>query len=223
MKSILAKYKLSTLIKMHLASSGVLMLVFSSKKYNSIFGENSDVLAVLAFPCALMVFNLIDDLLIARQVAKSNALKKMVEGEILDKIPSSKSISNHAKGKALEALCADVFRARGYRVFEHDELRSMGLLPRSGDQGIDLVVQSSTETISVQIKNYSKKVNNKAVQECISSIVYYGDKFKFTGGAVVTNAGFEQSAIELAKRGNIQLLSGNDLSQLLIATRAKRA
>lgn len=90
----------------------------------------------------------------------------------------------------------------GYRV-EHTKL--------SHDQGADLVVSKFGEKIVVQAKQYSNKVNNKAVQEIVAAIKHYGaDR-----GMVITTDEFTRSAIELANSNNVDLINREKLEKMV--------
>lgn len=72
----------------------------------------------------------------------------------------------------------------------------------SGDQGADLLIYGPNgETGVVQVKLYSSKVGNKAVQEAAAARQHYSTDF----ACVVTNNFFTDSAIELAESCNVAL------------------
>lgn len=80
----------------------------------------------------------------------------------------------------------------------------------SGDQGVDVIAQKGGFQWAIQCKRYSQPVGNKAVQEAFSGAKYYGaDK-----GAVLSNAGFTESAKQLAISTGVQLLSPEDIPAL---------
>jgi Restriction endonuclease len=66
--------------------------------------------------------------------------------------------------------------------------------PATGDQGADLIAKKNGRTIIIQAKCYQGTVGNKAVQEVISALAYYGGD----EGWVVTNSFFTPSAKALA-------------------------
>ncbi|WP_088325033.1 restriction endonuclease [Bacillus cereus] len=55
------------------------------------------------------------------------------------------------------------------------------------------------KTIGIQVKRYSDKVPNKAVQEVIAGIAYY----KLDQGVVITNTYFTKQAQNQAKGTNV--------------------
>lgn len=83
----------------------------------------------------------------------------------------------------------------------------------AGDQGADLIIKrlNSKISIAVQAKNHVGKVTNRAVQEVVASITYYGAN----RGLVITNSFFTKSAIELAEVNNVDLIDGHKLERLL--------
>lgn len=80
----------------------------------------------------------------------------------------------------------------------------------SGDQGADVVAELESIKLVIQCKRYVQPVGNKAVQEVMAAKVYYGANV----AAVVATAPYTQSAIALAKKSNVLLLSHVDLPQL---------
>lgn len=102
-------------------------------------------------------------------------------------------------GQQFEWFVADVFEALGYNV------KPMGA---SGDQGVDVLLESEDETIAIQCKNYSKPVGNKPVQEIFSGSAYYGA----TEAWVVAPQGFTKGGFELAERLNVKLFDNFGIS-----------
>ncbi len=84
--------------------------------------------------------------------------------------------------------------------------------PKTGDQGADLILTSKVGAkTAVQVKRYSTKVSNGAVQEVVASKGYY----KCTAGLVVTNNYFTAPAVELAKANDIGLVDRDELKKLM--------
>lgn len=82
---------------------------------------------------------------------------------------------------------------------------------RSGDQGADLVLtRPDGFKYTVQAKFYSSKVGNKAIQEVVGSIKYYGAQ----QGVVVTNNMYTRSAYNLARANGVIIITGKKLNQL---------
>ncbi|WP_321416586.1 restriction endonuclease [uncultured Methanomethylovorans sp.] len=81
----------------------------------------------------------------------------------------------------------------------------------SGDQGADLILSKGGEKTAVQVKRYSDKVSNKAVQEVVASKGFYN----CSKAIVVTNSFFTDSAIRLANANNVELIDRNGLKYLV--------
>ena len=77
--------------------------------------------------------------------------------------------------------------------------------PKSGDQGVDLIVEGNNNRIAIQCKFYSKPVGNKAVQEISAGKDYYNCAL----GCVVSNNTFTPSARKLANSLEITLLNNS--------------
>ncbi len=101
-------------------------------------------------------------------------------------------------GVEFETHIAKLLRNQGYSV--------QGT-PVTGDQGADLVIQKDAQTIVVQAKRYAGPVGNKAVQEVIGAVSYYGA----SEGWVITNSTFTPQAKALAQKSNVRLFDGFDL------------
>lgn len=106
-------------------------------------------------------------------------------------------------GYKFEEFMKDVYEQLGYSVYH---------TPFSGDQGADLILTSKGKTkIAVQVKRYSGKVSNSAVQEVVAAKGFY----KCTEGIVVTNSYFTDSAKQLAEANFIDLVDRNELEKLI--------
>lgn len=106
-------------------------------------------------------------------------------------------------GYKFEEFMKQVYEQLGYSVYH---------TPFSGDQGADLILTSKEKTrIAVQVKRYSGKVSNSAVQEVVASKGFY----KCTEGIVVTNSYFTDSAKQLAEANLIDLVDRNELEKLI--------
>jgi hypothetical protein len=82
--------------------------------------------------------------------------------------------------------------------------------PASGDQGADIIAKKDGRIIIIQTKRNKGAVGNKAVQEVISAIQYYGGD----EGWVITNSTFTSSAKALAQKSDIKLIDGKALSRI---------
>ena len=109
---------------------------------------------------------------------------------------------NAMSGYEFEDFLSHLFESLGYDV---------RLTPTSYDQGADLILNKEDQIIAVQAKRYTKPVGNRAVQEIVAAIPFYGA----TEGWVVTTSSFTNSAINLARANNIRLLGWNELVALI--------
>jgi hypothetical protein len=80
----------------------------------------------------------------------------------------------------------------------------------TGDQGADIIASKGERRVIIQAKRYSGTVGNKAVQEVVRAIAFYGG----TEGCVVTNSTFTPSARALAQKNNIRLIDGSRFAEV---------
>ncbi|MBL8012654.1 MAG: restriction endonuclease [Candidatus Omnitrophica bacterium] len=109
---------------------------------------------------------------------------------------------NELSGVEFETHLVKILKSNGY-----EDIRGT---PGSGDQGADLIAKKDGKTIIIQAKRYQGPVSNKAVQEVISALSYYGGD----EGWVITNSSFTTSAKALAQKGKIKLIDGNSLKNI---------
>jgi len=105
------------------------------------------------------------------------------------------------KGDEFETYLSKKIREFGYEISG---------TPTTGDQGADLIAQKDGKKFVIQAKRYSSPVGNKAVQEVIGALNYYGAD----QGFVITNTTFTSSAKALAQKGKVVLIDGHDLKTL---------
>lgn len=139
-----------------------------------------------------MVLGLVIGLLIVRKLNYIERLKKSGISDI-DKM----------EGRQFEHYLGHLFKSHGYDV---------KVTQAAGDYGADLVIAKGGKKIVVQAKRYSKAVGIKAVQEAQASIAHYGASEAW----VVTNSGFTDAAIELAKSNNVKLIDREQLVELVL-------
>ncbi|MEK2647534.1 restriction endonuclease [Bdellovibrio sp. BCCA] len=120
---------------------------------------------------------------------------------------------NVAKGVALERLAADLYRSMGNKVYEQKDLKD--ILPRFGDQGLDLVIEKDNKHYIIQCKNFKKPITNKQVQELCGAMQYYKRNFNIVGGVLITTSTFKKSATDLAEQAGIQLVDMQSFSAML--------
>ena len=105
-------------------------------------------------------------------------------------------------GFEFEDFLAELYKNMGY---------SLERTPYSGDQGADLIVYKYGEKSVIQAKNYSDKVSNKAVQEVVAAKGFY----KCERAIVVTNNYFTNSAVDLARANDVELIDREGLELLI--------
>jgi restriction endonuclease Mrr len=106
---------------------------------------------------------------------------------------------NALSGVEFETWIAKLLKEKGFEV--------QGT-PTTGDQGADLIAKKDGKIVIIQAKCYQGTVGNKAVQEVIGALAYYGGD----EGWVVTNAAFTPSAKALAQKTNVRLVDGSMLN-----------
>lgn len=105
-------------------------------------------------------------------------------------------------GIEFERFCGNLFEKLGYLI-EYTKA--------SGDQGIDIIANKGFQSIGIQVKRYSEKVTNKAVQEVVAGINHY----KLQKGLVITNNYYTESAKSLAASNDV-ILWDRDVLELKI-------
>jgi len=85
---------------------------------------------------------------------------------------------------------------------------------KSGDQGVDLIVEVGSKRIAVQAKGFNDEylVNHKAVQEAFAGMAHRG----CSACAVITNTGFRKSARELAASTNCTLIGDDEFPDFVL-------
>lgn len=97
------------------------------------------------------------------------------------------------EGHSFEHFCAALLKKNGFH--------SVRVTQGSGDFGIDILAEKHGKTYAIQVKNYSKPVGIKAVQEAFLGKEYY----KCNKAVVMTNNYFTQAAKEAAKKAKVEL------------------
>ncbi|HVS89939.1 MAG TPA: restriction endonuclease [Candidatus Acidoferrum sp.] len=101
-------------------------------------------------------------------------------------------------GVEFENYIAKILHSNGYDVRG---------TPVTGDQGADLIATKNGKKVVIQAKGYQGVVGNKAVQEVMAAVQFYGAD----EGWVVTNSTFTASAKALAQSGKIRLIDRGGL------------
>jgi restriction system protein len=109
---------------------------------------------------------------------------------------------------------SDIASGDEFEHFVSDRLEDSGWMVRhtgkSGDQGADLVAEKAGVSVAVQCKMYAQPVGNKAVQEALAAQRYYATDH----AAVISNAAFTRSAIQLARSADVLLIHTSDVDRL---------
>jgi HJR/Mrr/RecB family endonuclease len=116
--------------------------------------------------------------------------------------PTSTENVNGLSGVEFETYLVKVLKENGF-----EDVRGT---PATGDQGADLIARRNGKTIIIQAKRYQGAVGNRAVQEVMSAVQYYGGD----EGWVITNSVFTPSARALAQKGNVKLIDGTSLNRI---------
>jgi len=95
-------------------------------------------------------------------------------------------------GYEFEKFISKLFQKMGYKAYATQE---------SNDQGVDVIAEKGNVKVAIQTKCYNGTVGNSAIQEIVAGMKYY----EATKAMVITNSTFTKSAIELAKKNNVQL------------------
>ena len=84
-------------------------------------------------------------------------------------------------------------------------------LPKSGDQGVDLLLNIEKRRVAVQLKRYIAPVGNAAVQAVFAGMIHY----KAQEAWVITTSSFTKSAVDLAKSTGVRLIDRTELEDWL--------
>lgn len=129
----------------------------------------------------------------------------LVDNKVRARIEETKHIPHTyvaVDGHAFEQECLAAFKRHGWSGH-----KTKG----SGDQGADLVLTCDKIVVVVQCKLYSNKVSNAAVQEVYTAKAVYGAQY----AVVITNSGYQPSAIQAAQRTGVFLLNTGMEAELL--------
>lgn len=153
-------------------------------------------------------------------MARTSALAKAIaedEERALKDAVGFKDWKNYLQGvksgEDYERKIVKVFERLGY---------ASELTPRSGDNGVDIIVHTPRGNFAVQCKFYNKRsVGNDAVQEVVSGMLFVDNCI---GGIVVTNSTFTDAAKTLAVRhGGIKLLHHSEIPDCVAKLQANEA
>jgi restriction system protein len=128
-------------------------------------------------------------------------IRKLPESTVEQWTMASAMANAIATGEEFEHFVSGQLEGSGWSV------RHTG---KSGDQGADLVAEKPGVSVAVQCKLYTQPVGNKAVQEALAAQRYYATDH----AAVISNAAFTRSAVQLARSADVLLLHASDLDAL---------
>lgn len=105
---------------------------------------------------------------------------------------------DNLSGEEFEDFVCELFKKFGYQTRQTQT---------TGDYGVDVIAEKDKEKIAIQTKRYQGSVSLNAVQEVVAGMSYYN----CTKGMVITNSDYTSSAINLAKKNNIELWDRQEL------------
>jgi HJR/Mrr/RecB family endonuclease len=154
--------------------------------------------AIVPWIAATTIASVLAFLLIRSRLARA---RKRLKAETYQSEVAAFGWSDDIDPIEFENRCAEAMRMAGW-----DASTTKG----SGDQGVDVVAERDGVRLVLQCKRHSKSVGNKAVQEALSGKVYASADH----AAVVTNAPFSKSAVELAEKTGVHLLHFTGLARI---------
>jgi restriction system protein len=101
-----------------------------------------------------------------------------------------------------------------FEEFVANELKKQNwiviLTPPGADQGLDIMATKGVLKVAVQCKRYTQPVGNSAVQEIHAARSYYDAN----QACVISTSKFTRSAIELARKLDVQLIHYSEISNM---------
>ena len=116
--------------------------------------------------------------------------------------------SKEASSHNLDNMSGVEFETWIVKLLKENEFDDVSGTSATGDQGADIIAKKNGKNIIIQAKRHRGPVGNKAVQEVIGALQYYGGD----EGWVITNSTFTTSAKALAQKSMIKLIDGNSLT-----------
>lgn len=108
-------------------------------------------------------------------------------------------------GEEFEEYVAELLRCQGYKT---------RMTPRSGDYGVDIIASKDGIKTAVQIKRYSKKLDQKPIREAVTGMAVR--QYGCTKAMVVTNSTFTKAAEFLAKESGCELVDREKLGEWIL-------
>ena len=160
-------------------------------KYSSTNPSLSIIISILSL---LSIQLLAEDATNKSSQILTNAVPEMAE---VDKM----------SGIAFEKLVAILMKSQGYEV---------GNLRASNDYGVDIIANSKTYRIAVQVKRSKNKITRKAISDAVAGMKYYN----CNKAMVVTNSEFTEDAREFARGTDCTLVDRTVLKSWLDTARS---
>jgi len=121
--------------------------------------------------------------------------------------------------RALQISHIDTMRGEEFEQYVAELLRFQGfktrMTPRSGDYGVDIVASKDGVKMAVQIKRYSKKLDQKPIREAVTGMAVR--QYGCTKAMVVTNSTFTKAAEFLAAESGCELIDREKLGEWVLA------
>jgi len=120
------------------------------------------------------------------------------------RLSTKKPEFDEMSGVEFETFLASLLKQHGFE--------SVRGTAATGDQGGDLLATRANRTIVIQAKRYRGTVGNRAVQEVVAAVKFYGAD----EGWVITSGTFTSSAKALAQANGVRLIDRYDLRNGLL-------
>lgn len=108
-------------------------------------------------------------------------------------------------GEEFEEYVAELLRFQGYKT---------RMTPRSGDYGVDIVALKDGIKTAIQIKRYSKKLDQSPIREAVAGMTVR--QYGCTKAMVVTNSTFTKAATFLAAESRCELIDREKLGEWIL-------
>lgn len=154
------------------------------------------------------------------RIRQQNA--KIERDEYIARIKAEEEQERLRKFKNSDMDTIDKMNGYQFETFVSEILKDLGYntvtTKKSGDFGVDIIVEKNNEKIIIQTKRYAKKVSLNAVQEISSAKSYY----KIQTAWLITNNYFTEPAKQLAHANKIKLIDRNELANIIIEAKNTR-
>jgi restriction system protein len=108
-------------------------------------------------------------------------------------------------GEEFEEYVAELLRFQGYKT---------RMTPRSGDYGVDVIASKDGIKTAVQIKRYSKKLDQKPIREAVTGMAVR--QYGCTKAMVITNSTFTKAAKFVADESGCVLVDREKLGEWIL-------